>query len=63
MPTWSGAETAYEEEQVLPETLTMLIHDSSLIPVGSCGREKYMYNNLYCFADPQFLVCDTDIRS
>lgn len=46
-PTCCSAEMACNEEQVLPETFTMLVRDSSLIPVGnaSCRREKYVYNN------------------
>ena len=45
VPTCCSAAKASEEGRVLPETLTKLIHDCSLTPVGNSGREKYAYNN------------------
>lgn len=42
VPTCSNAEIAYKAEQVLSETLTLLIRDPSLMLFWSCGREKYV---------------------
>lgn len=56
-----SAEVPSEEEQILPETCTVLIHDSNWMLVGNHGEQKYTCNN-WCSAD-QCLVCDTGIRS
>lgn len=45
VPICCSAEVASEEEQVLPETCTMLIHVSNLMLVGNYGKQKYTYSN------------------
>lgn len=45
VPICSSAEVASKEEQVLPETCNMLIHDSNLMLVGNHGKQKYVCNN------------------